>query len=103
MGLLDGVPRTVHLSNPHNGLGFCSRISQPFFGFGFVAFRSMLSRFFDLNGFALLMSAFWLNDKSLIKSLNLYISEILTHYVIFKVKGISISNDKKRQLKFVFC
>ena len=49
----------LDLTNPHNFYRLGCRkksLSQPFFRFGFGASRSILSRFFDLNGFTLLYS-----------------------------------------------
>ena len=46
----------LHLINPHNFYSLGCRkktLSQPFFRFGFGASRSILSQFFDLNGFTL--------------------------------------------------
>ena len=48
----------LHLTNPQNFYRLGCRkksLSQPFFRFGFGASRSILSRFFDLNGFTLIM------------------------------------------------
>ena len=54
----------LRLTNPHTFYRLGCRkksLSQPFFRFGFGASRSILSRFFDLNGFVLFIDVIEFN------------------------------------------
>ena len=77
--------------NPNNslqvGLPFENLYQNVFFRFGFVASRSILSRFFCLNGFTLVIS---LNPAAVVPS---QIGKLTLRHILLTIRTASTGND----------